>query len=343
MATPEEAAEAAGVLGGAVAVKAQVPAGGRGKAGGVLLAGSPEEAREATRRILDLTISCSPVTKVLVETAVPAVREAYLSIILDRASRKHLMAASPRGGMEIEDLVAASPGMLTREHVDPLLGLQHFQVRRLIRGLEMEAGPANQAAELLQKLYRMYVEADATVVEINPLAVTAAGEIIALDAKVTIDDSALFRHPELPAAAASGLPAFIQLDGDIGVIGNGAGLVMSTLDLIDQAGGRAANFLDLGGGAGRAALSGALGVLLSDVRVKAVIVNIFGGITRAEQVAEGLVDVLSQREVKVPIVVRLAGTGAGAGRHILYQAGHPKVLLAGTMLEAAQRVVEATS
>lgn len=354
--TPDEAQEAAGILGGAVAVKAQAPAGGRGKAGGVLLVRSPEEAKRAARQILGLTISGHPIREVLVEAAVPTVKEAYLSVVLDRGSRKHLIMASSHGGMDIEARAADSSRALTRAYVDPLLGLQDFQVRKMVRGLEMEPGPAGQAAQILKKLYRLYVEADSTLVEVNPLAVTPSGEVIALDAKVILDDSALFRHPDLcrlipapgqdspeGAAARKGLPAFVRLEGNIGVIGNGAGLVMSTLDLIDQAGGRAANFLDVGGGAGRAALSDALSMLLSDARVKAVMVNIFGGITRGEQVAAGLVDALGQTQVKVPIVVRLAGNGADAGRRILYRAGHPKVVLAGTMLEAAQRAVEATS
>lgn len=353
--TPEQAAGAAEELGPVVAVKAQVRIGGRGKAGGVKVVSSPEEARREAARILGLTIRGFPVRKVLVEAGVGIARQCYLSILLDRTTRSHLLVASAEGGVDIEAVAAERPEAITRVPVDPLMGLQQFQVNRVLRALGIPADSARAGAEVLRGLFRLYLEAEATLVEVNPLVVTASGEVLLLDAKVSLDDSALFRHPEMARyandpsdggleaqAAALGLHTFVALEGDVGIIGNGAGLVMSTLDLVDQVGGRAANFLDVGGGADATVLSNALQLLLADGRARSVLVNIFGGITRCDLVAAGVVDALGRVEVKVPIVVRLAGTNAEEGRRILGDAGHPQVVPVTTMLEAAEKAVEAT-
>lgn len=353
--TPAEAAEAARVLGPTVAVKAQVRIGGRGKAGGVKVVSSPEEAAQAAEAILALTIKGHPVLGLLIESGVDIASESYFSILLDRATRTHLMIASAQGGVDIEAVAADTPEAITRVHVDPLMGLQTYQVNKVLSGLGIPATSGKHGAKAIRQLYRLYAEAEATLVEVNPLIVTGSGEVVMLDSKVSLDDSALFRHPDFSGYAASngaesqesraaeqGLSTFVKLDGDVGIVGNGAGLVMSTLDLVDQVGGRAANFLDVGGGADAKVLSTALQLILADGRAKSVLVNIFGGITRCDLVAEGVVDALGAVEVKVPIVVRLAGTNAEAGRRILSLAGHPMLIPVGTMLEAAEKAVEAT-
>lgn len=353
--TPEAAAEAAQALGPTVAVKAQVRIGGRGKAGGVRVVHSPEDARSAAEAILALTIKGYPVEEVLVEAGVDIAHQAYLSILLDRGSRRHLVIASGKGGMDIESVASESPEEIARVYVDPLIGLQTYQVNKVVRSLGIAAPSRKQGAEVVRRLWRLYCEAEATLVEVNPLIVATNGEVVPLDAKVSLDDSALFRHPDLAAyaplaaagspekiAAESGLHTFVKLDGDVGVVGNGAGLVMSTLDLVDQVGGKAANFLDVGGGADARVLSNALQLILADGRAKSVVVNIFGGITRCDLVAEGVVDALGTVEVKVPIVVRLAGTNAEEGRRILNEARHPMLVSAETMVEAARKAVEAT-
>jgi succinyl-CoA synthetase beta subunit len=353
--TPEAAAGAARALGPVVAVKAQVRIGGRGKAGGVKVVSSPEDAQKAAEAILALVIKGYPVLEVLVEAGVDIASESYFSILLDRTTKTHLMIASSKGGMDIEAVAAETPEAITRVSIDPLIGLQTFQVNRILAGLGIPASSRKQGADAVRLLYRLYTEAEATLVEVNPLIVTGSGDVMALDSKVSLDDSALFRHPELAAyaaqegsdsqeskAAEQGLSTFVALDGDVGIIGNGAGLVMSTLDLVDQVGGKAANFLDVGGGADAKVLSSALQLILADGRAKSVLVNIFGGITRCDLVAEGVVNALGAVEVKVPIVVRLAGTNAGEGRRILSEAGHPMLVPVETMLEGAEKAVEAT-
>ena len=353
--TPEAAAGAARALGPVVAVKAQVRIGGRGKAGGVKLVSTPEEAQEAAETILALTIKGYPVEEVLVEAGVDIASESYFSILLDRTTKSHLMIASDKGGMDIEAVAKETPEAITRISVDPLLGLRAFQVNRLLAGLGIPPASRRQGADIVRKLYRLYTEAEATLVEVNPLIVTRSGDVIALDSKVSLDDSSLFRHPEFGAyapgaqedsqeskAAELGLSTFVKLDGNIGIVGNGAGLVMSTLDLVDQVGGKAANFLDVGGGADAKVLSTALQLILADGRAKSVLVNIFGGITRCDLVAEGVVDALAAVEVRVPIVVRLAGTNAEAGLRILNEARHPMLFPVGTMLQGAEKAVEAT-
>jgi succinyl-CoA synthetase beta subunit len=252
----------------------------------------------------------------------------------------------------IEEVAATEPQALSRIHIDPLLGLQDYQVRRLVFESGLDAKARDGAQDILGKMYRLFLEADASLVEVNPMVLTSSGEVLALDAKVTLDDSALYRHPEFEElrevvasdpqermAKEKGLN-FIKLEGDIGIIGNGAGLVMSTLDLVQQAGGQAANFLDVGGGADAEMLSNALEVILTDKEIKAVLVNIFGGITRCDEVAQGVIDALGRFEVDVPIIVRLDGTNAEEGRQILSGADHPNVVPASTMLEAARKSVE---
>jgi succinyl-CoA synthetase beta subunit len=356
--TPEEAAAAAEALAGSrgrgarVAVKAQVRAGGRGKAGGVKIAGSPSEAAGAASAILGMRIKDSAVEQVLVEKALDIEAEYYAAVTLDRAARKALFMVSSRGGMDIEEVAASEPEALVRVHVDPLLGLADWQVRRLVFESGLDPRARKGAMSLLQRLYALYAEAEATLVEVNPMVLVpgddGGGSVAALDAKVSLDDSALFRHRDLVEgigdtsadplerkARARGLN-FLKLDGDVGVIGNGAGLVMSTLDLIAQAGGRAANFLDVGGGAGVETLSNALDIILSGGGVRSVVVNIFGGITRCDLVARGIADAVARLDMGVPIVVRLDGTNAEQGRQILAGANHPMIRTAATMLEAAQ-------
>lgn len=351
--TPGEAEQAAHSLGSPVVVKAQVQAGGRGKAGGVRIAADAGGAVAAASAILGMTIGGRVVESVLVEKALEIKAEYYAAVTLDRGAGTHLFMVSSKGGMDIEEVAAAQPEAIARLHVDPLLGLAEFQVRRLVFGAGLHPDARDGAMVALPKLYRLAIEADATMVEVNPLVLTSDGDVVALDSKVSLDDSALFRHPELQqfAATATGDPQermakqrglnFLKLGGNIGIIGNGAGLVMSTIDLVDQAGGRAANFLDVGGGAGVELLSSALEVILSDEDVRSVVINIFGGITRCDLVARGIVDAVGRLAVRVPVVVRLDGTNAEKGRRILAEANHPMITPAETMLEAARRGVEA--
>lgn len=353
--TPDEAAKIAEAFGGKVVVKAQVQVGGRGKAGGIKVVESADEAKAAAEKIIGMDIKGHVVQRVLVEKASDIKAEYYASVMLDRAAKGFLFMVSAKGGMDIEEVAKTEPNAIAKVVVDPLLGLQPFQVNELIFGAGLHAEAHKGAASLLTKLFRMFMEADASLVEVNPLILTGDGEVLALDAKVSLDDSALFRHPEFEAlrevvatdpqereAKERGFSNFIKLDGNVGIIGNGAGLVMSTLDIVDQVGGKAANFLDVGGGADAEMLSSALEIILSDEGVRSVMINIFGGITRCDLVAQGVVDALKKMEVKVPIVVRLDGTNAEEGRKILSDAQHPMVVPAATMLEAATKAVEAT-
>jgi len=350
--TPDEAHEAARGLGGKVVVKAQVLIGGRGKAGGIKLASSPEEARNVAQDILGMDIRGHTVRMVLVERAGDIAAEYYCSFLLDRSERKFLGMMSSRGGVDIEEVADSDPEAISRVHIDPLYGMSDFHARRLVYGAHIDEAARKDAIALLPKLYRAFVELDASLVEVNPMVLTAEGKVVALDAKVSLDESAAYRHPvyeelkavhEVPEqerlAKEKGLN-FIKLDGDIGIIGNGAGLVMSTLDVVKAAGGEPANFLDVGGGAGADLLSAALEVITSNPEVKSVLINIFGGITRCDLVAEGILDALSRLDMKVPIVVRLDGTNAEQGRKMLADAPHPKLLTADTMLGAAEKAVE---
>lgn len=350
--TPDEAASAATALGGKVVVKAQVQVGGRGKAGGIKLVEGADQARKAAESILGMDIKGHIVERVLIEKASDIEDEYYASVLLDRAAKKYLLMVSSKGGMDIEEVAATEPDALAKVHVDPLLGLQSFQVNQLVFGSGIDAKARSGAAEIIRRMFALFIEADATLVEINPMILTDQGEVLALDSKVSLDDSALFRHSdfeELREVVATDPQErmakerdlnFIKLDGDVGIIGNGAGLVMATLDVVDQAGGRAANFLDVGGGAGADDLSNALEVVLSDTKLGSVLVNIFGGITRCDLVAKGIVDAVGRLDVKVPIVVRLDGTNAEEGRRILSVASHPQIVPAETMSEAARKAVE---
>jgi succinyl-CoA synthetase beta subunit len=350
--TPDEALSAARGLGGKVVVKAQVQVGGRGKAGGIKLATSPEEASAVADQILGMDIKGHVVKRVLVERAGDIRAEYYCSFLLDRTERNFLGMMSAKGGMDIEEVAVSDPEAIARVHIDPLLGMSDFHARELVFGAGLDPDARTEAIALLPKLYRAFVGLDASLIEVNPLVLTGEGRVVALDAKVSLDDSAAYRHPnfddlkavhEVPEqereAKEKGLN-FIKLDGDIGIIGNGAGLVMATLDVVKAAGGEAANFLDVGGGAGADLLSSALEVITSNPEVKSVLVNIFGGITRCDLVAEGIINALGRLDVKVPIVVRLDGTNAEQGRKMLVDAPHPKLVPAETMLGAARTAVD---
>jgi succinyl-CoA synthetase beta subunit len=347
--SPAEAREAAGRL-GPVAVKAQVQIGGRGKGGGIVLARTPQEAETAARKMLEDGFQGMPVPRVLLERLVDIDREFYMAITLDRAEKLYVAMTSSEGGVDIEEVAATHPEAIRRAAVDPLLGLKSFQVRRLVGGFPEEAREG--AAALLSSLYDVLIDNDATLVEVNPLALLKDGRVVPLDAKVTIDDNALGRHPDL-AEYAKAFPLepteararekglqYVKLDGEVGIVGNGAGLVMATLDVVQQAGGSAANFLDVGGGAGADLMATSLEVILSDPAVRSVLINIFGGITRCDEVARGILEALGRVEATVPIVVRLDGTNAEEGRKILADAGHERIVPAATMLEAARKAVE---
>lgn len=344
--SPEAAAAATEELGGKSVVKVQVQVGGRGKGGGVVLVGSPEEAAVEAERMLGSDFKGHAVTRVLVEEQLPIAREFYTSFVLDRSSGDYLALMTAEGGMDIETLAEERPDALRRVHIDPLLGLRGYHVRQLVDPLPPDARKG--VAALLHNLFAALVDLDATLVEINPLVQLEDGSVLALDAKVTIDDNALFRHPEIEAlkdafpidpverrAKEAGLQ-YVKLDGTVGIIGNGAGLVMSTLDVVAQAGARAANFLDIGGGASEETMATSLQVILSDPDVRSVFINIFGGITRCDIVANGVLGALQKVEATVPLVVRLDGTNAEQGRAILAEAAHPMIVAAPTMLEAAE-------
>lgn len=334
--TANQAERVAAELGGKVVIKAQIHAGGRGKGGGVKLAANPEEVRQAASEILGMqlvTHQTGPegqkVKQVLVEKASDIEREFYLGITLDRAQSKPVVMASQEGGVEIEEVAVATPEKILKETVDPRVGLQAFQATRLAFGLGFEGKQVRQAISFILSLYRAYVDADCSLVEINPLVVTADGQLLALDAKIDIDDNALFRHPDLAKmhdvdeeeeleveAAKYGLN-YIKLDGNIGCMVNGAGLAMATMDIIKLSGAEPANFLDVGGGASAETVENGFRILLSDPNVKAILINIFGGIVRCDRVAAGVIEVRKNIEVNVPIVVRLAGTNAEVAAEML--------------------------
>jgi succinyl-CoA synthetase beta subunit len=351
-ATPEEARDAAGKLGGTVAVKAQVLTGGRGKAGGIKVVKSPEEAESAAEGILGMDIRGHTVRRLLIEAGAEIEREMYLSITVDRAAGKALILFSTEGGVDIEEVAEKSPESIVRLHVDPLLGLLPYQVRELTFRAGLKGDVAKGVGQTLQNLYRAFTELDASLVEINPLVITSGGEVLTLDAKVTVDDSSLFRHkdiaemrdveaadPEEQRAQEAGLQ-YVKLDGDVGILGNGAGLVMSTLDVVAQAGGEPANFCDVGGGADAEEISTALDIVTANRNVRSVFFNIFGGITRGDEVARGLLSALERSGSTLPIVVRLDGTNAEEGRSILAENTPENVFIEETMLGAARKVVE---
>jgi succinyl-CoA synthetase beta subunit len=352
--SPEEAEAVAADLGTTVVVKAQVQVGGRGKAGGIQLARDPAEARRHAERIIGMDIKGHVVRRVLVEEASEIASEYYLSILHDRAGKGFLAMASAQGGIEIEEVAATSPEAIVRVPINPLVGLRPYHVNQLVFGGGFDQRAREGAAEIVTRLYDVLLGADCMLVEVNPLALTADGRVKALDAKVSLDDSSLFRHPDLEAlrdtsavdpqeqaAKERGLN-YVKLDGWVGIIGNGAGLVMSTLDVVAQAGGKAANFLDVGGGASAETMADGLEVILSDPKVRSVLVNIFGGITRGDQVAQGILDALERLggRVRVPLVVRLDGTNSREGRDLLAASPSDRVFPARTMLEAAAKAVE---
>ena len=350
--TPEGAREAAERLEAAVMVKAQVLVGGRGKAGGIKYAGTPAEAEGHARAILGMDIKGHTVRRAWIERASDIEREYYFSITFDRGAKRPLLMLTTAGGVEIEEVAAKTPDLIARLHVDPLTGFQPFHARRLCFGAGIPGNEIRQASDIMARAYRAFVETDAMLVEINPLIVTPDGELRALDAKYTVDDNALYKHPDIAAmrdldaldeqekmARERGV-TYVKLDGAVGILGNGAGLVMSTLDVVAGAGGTPANFLDVGGGAQADEIVTAMEVLLSDAKVRAVLFNVFGGITRCDEVARGVLTALERLDVRVPIVVRLDGTNDVEGRRILAEAAPPNLYVEATMLGAAERVVE---
>ncbi|HMO55821.1 MAG TPA: ADP-forming succinate--CoA ligase subunit beta [Roseiflexaceae bacterium] len=350
-ATAAEARALAEAIGGRVVVKAQVFVGGRGKAGGIKLADTPEAAEAAAAAILGMDIKGLIVEKVLVAEAISYEREIYLGVILDRASRSIVLMASSEGGVEIEEIAKTNPDAIVKIAAHPMLGLLDYQARDLAFGIGLtDARQVRQFAQIAMALYRAYKETDADLAEINPLVVKADGALQALDSKIVLDDSALFRHPDLEAmrdasdepeaerrAREAGI-TFIKLDGDIGCMVNGAGLAMATMDVVKLYGGEPANFLDIGGGAGKDKVKAALQIILSDPNVKAVMFNIFGGITRVDEVARGIVAALDEVETSVPMVARLVGTNEEEGRKILAES---VLIPAATLAEAAEKAVAA--
>jgi succinyl-CoA synthetase beta subunit len=350
--TPAEARAGADEIGGPVVVKAQVLVGGRGKAGGIKLASTPDEAEQAAGAILGMDIRGHVVRRVWIERASDIAREYYFSITFDRGAKKPLLMLTTEGGVDIEQVAAESPEKLARLHIDPLTGFLPFHARALMFGAGIPADEQKQVAQIMERAYRAFVETDAMLVEINPLIVTPDGTVRALDSKYTVDDNALFRHPDIAEmrdveaadpqermARERGVN-YVKLEGDIGILGNGAGLAMSTLDVVALAGGKPANFLDIGGGAGVDEIVNAMEVLLSDDKVRGVLFNVFGGITRCDEVAQGILAALDRLTVDVPIVVRLDGTNDVEGRRILADAAPPNLYVEATMLGAAARVVE---
>ena len=357
--TPEEAKAAAEKIGGKVVVKAQVKIGGRGKAGGVKLAENPHDASEKARAILGMDIKGHTVHKVMIAAAAPIESEYYLAILLDRAARSFLVMASVSGGMDIEEVAHKTPEKLAKVHVDPNEGISLDKAIEIVRKGGFPADVEKSVAEVLVTLWTTFQSSDATLVEVNPLVKTADGRIIALDGKVTLDDNAAFRHPDheslIDHASTNPLEAlakekdlnYVKLEGEVGVIGNGAGLVMSTLDVVAYAGEKfggvkPANFLDIGGGASAQVMADGLSIILGDPAVKSVFVNVFGGITACDAVANGIVQALAMLGDKAtkPIVVRLDGNNVNEGRRILNEANHPLVQQLDTMDGAAARAAE---
>ena len=350
--TVPEAVAAAEEIGYPCVVKAQVQIGGRGKAGGIKLARDRAEAQEHAEAILGMDIRGLTVHELWIESASEIASEYYAAVIFDRSAKAPLLMLSTKGGMDIEEVVEDDPDAIARLHVDPLLGFQDFHGRRLAYEAGVDADVVRQVGAMLARLYDVFIGEEATLVEVNPLIVTPDRQVTALDAKVTLDGNALFRHPENAAlrdpsgedpqermATDRGL-TYVKLDGDIGILGNGAGLVMSTLDVVAQAGGAPANFLDAGGGSKAEAITQSVEVILSDGNVRAVLFNIFGGITRCDEVAKGLIEAFAQIRPQVPFVVRLDGTNGEEGRAMLVEADLPNVYIEPTMDGAAAKVVE---
>jgi len=333
--SPAEAESAAREISGPVALKSQVLVSGRGKSGGILFASDAREAREIASRLIGSAIKGSTVANILIEQKIDIVDEFYASITIDRQAKKYVAMASTSGGVDIEEIARSAPENIARHHVDPIKGLDEHMARKMLAQFtDLPIPDTIMISEIIDKLYRIAMDYDAELIEINPLAKTASEELVACDARIIIDDNALFRHPEFEAtevlrieanpaeieARKQGL-AYVDLDGDIGIIGNGAGLVMATLDVVHLFGGKPANFLDTGGGAGVETISKALTLIMSKPQVKAVLINILGGITRCDLVAQGIIEALDASAIKKPIVVRMMGTKEEEGIRILKQAG----------------------
>jgi len=348
--TADEARTIAIELGGRVVIKSQVLVGGRGKAGGIRLAKDPHDAEEIATQILSMEIKGLPVRKVLVDEAANISKEIYLGITNDRAARKPVMMASSAGGVEIEEVARTTPEKIIKTHIDPLLGLKDYQARDISIGIDLPKQHWKLFSQIANGLWRAYQDCDATLAEINPLVITDDNRLIALDGKMLLDDNALFRHQDLAELRDLDIEAsaeiearkyglsFIKLDGDIGCMVNGAGLAMTTMDIIKLFGGEPANFLDIGGGAGSDKVAAAMKIILTDPNVKAVLLNIFGGITRCDEVARGILVALDEVKPKVPMVVRLVGTNAEEGRQLLLDAN---MITADTLADAAQKAVRA--
>ncbi len=354
-----DAAAIAQRLGGnVVVVKAQIHAGGRGKGGGVKLAKSPDEAERLAKQMIGMTLvthQTGPegrtVGRVLIEEGLQIERELYLSMLLDRAAGRTVIIASAAGGVDIEEIAATHPEKILREHVDPATGVIPFQARKLAFAMGLESGPAGKMVKVLDSIYKAFIETDASMIEINPLILTKGGDLLALDAKVTLDDNALYRHPDLrelrdlseedplEVEASKFSLNYIRLDGNIGCMVNGAGLAMATMDIIKLAGGEPANFLDVGGGANAEQIRNAFKILMSDKNVKAVLINIFGGILRCDVLAQGVITAVKELGVRVPIVIRMEGTNVDEGKRLLRESGM-NFATADSMGEAAQRVVQ---
>ena len=347
-ASPAEAREIAKQIGGPVVIKSQVLVGGRGKAGGVKLAKDADEAEELANQILGMDIKGLIVDKVLVDEAADIKEEIYLGVVIDRALQRPVFIASAEGGVEIEEVAENNPGAIIRMPVDPQVGLMDYQARDLAFDLGLRRAFINQFVKIVKGLYQAFVRCDASLAEINPLVITGAERLVAVDGKIVLDDNALFRHTDLAElrdvqeesasereARLAGL-SYVKLDGEIGCMVNGAGLAMATMDIIKQYGGEPANFLDIGGGAKADKVAAALRIILSDPKVKAVLFNIFGGITRCDEVARGILEALEEVKTDVPMVARLVGTNEEEGRQILADANFPS---AGSLGEAAEKAV----
>lgn len=348
--TSEEVKKIAEKLGRPVVVKAQVLVGGRGKAGGIKLASTPEEAYRAAERILNSKLKGILVKRVFVKESVSIKEEYYLGVTVDRAQKRVVVMVSPAGGIDIEEVARTNPGKIFKFYVNPLLGFKSHEANKLASALTKDKNLVKGIAKILSGLYRIFEEMDSSLVEVNPLVITKEGSLFALDAKIIFDDNALYRHPEISSlrdlevedplevrAKEAGV-SYVRLEGNIGCIVNGAGLAMATMDLVKHYGAEPANFLDVGGGASSQQVGKALDIVLSDEQVRAVLVNIFGGITRCDIVAEGLIQALSKREMNLPLIIRLTGTNEEEGRKKLK--GIKGIFLAATMSEAAKKAME---
>ena len=348
--TASEVKQIAEEFGTNVIVKSQVLVGGRGKAGGIRLVKSPKEAQDAATAILGMEIKGLPVRKVLVDEAVSIVKEFYIGIANDRIRQMPVLMASGSGGMDIEEVAAKTPEKITKVYIDPILGLKEFQLRDAAIGIDLPRQFWKPFTEIGRALWKVYQDCDSTLVEINPMVISADNKLVALDAKIILDDNALFRHPDLAelrdldVEEPSEIEArkfevtFIKMQGNIGCMVNGAGLAMATMDILNLYGGKASNFLDIGGGASAEKVAASLRIILSDPKVKAILINVFGGITRCDVVAKGIISAASEVDVKVPMVIRLVGTNEEEGRQLLKKS---KFISAETLVEAAQLAVKA--